>query len=140
MAYADEPRYVRPAPRSSPWSVVGLLLMLLAAVVGVAYFVGGWGRHGPVNDPAAAPRVVAARGDLAADEKATIELFKEASPSVVYITTLAVQRDRFTLDLHEIPKGTGSGFVWDDEGHVVTNFHVIEEVVRELIQGASVAK
>src|SRR5688500_557861 len=108
MAYADEPRYVRPAPRPSPWSIVGPLLMLLAAVAGLTSFVGGWRWRGSVNDPNATPRTVTARGDLAGDEKATIELFKEASPSVVYITTLAVQRDRFTLDLHEIPQGTGS--------------------------------
>ncbi|HEY1376174.1 MAG TPA: trypsin-like peptidase domain-containing protein [Gemmataceae bacterium] len=132
MAYADEPHYARPGdpqagtPRSSPWSFIGPLLVLLAAVVLVAYFVGGWGRRGSVNDPNAAPRPVTARGDLAGDEKATIDLFKEASPSVVYITTLAVQRDRFTLDLHEIPQGTGSGFVWDQEGHIVTNYHVIK--------------
>jgi S1-C subfamily serine protease len=141
MAYADEPRPYRPAPRSSPWSFLGPLLILLLAVGALAYFVGGWGhRGGPANDPNATPRTVTARGDLAADEKATIELFKEASPSVVYITTLAVARDRFTLDLREIPQGTGSGFIWDDEGHVVTNFHVIEQVVRALIQGQSVAK
>lgn len=132
MAYADDPHYVRPAPRSSPWSIIGPLLLLAAAVAALAYFVGGWGRHGSVNDPNAGPRTVAARGDLAADEKATIDLFKEASPSVVYITTLAVQRDRFTLDLHQIPQGTGSGFVWDTEGHVVTNYHVI--------RGANAAK
>lgn len=132
MSYADEPRYVRPAPRSSPWSVAGPLLLLLVAVAGLAYFVGGWGRRNAVNDPNAAPRTVAARGDLAADEKATIDLFKESSPSVVYITTLAVARDRFTLNLHQVPEGTGSGFVWDTQGHVVTNYHVIK--------GASAAK
>ncbi len=125
MSSADEPRFVRPAPRSSPWPVVGLLVLLLLVVAGLAYFVGGWGR-GPVNDPNAVPRPIVARGDLAEDEKATIELFKAASPSVVYITTLAVQRDRFTLDLREIPRGTGSGFIWDAEGHVVTNYHVLQ--------------
>jgi S1-C subfamily serine protease len=44
----------------------------------------------------------------------------------VFVTTLDVQRDRFSLDLNEIPRGTGSGFVWDEEGHVVTNFHVVQ--------------
>jgi S1-C subfamily serine protease len=127
MAFADDPRFHRPAPRPSAWSYFGPLIMLLIAVAALAYFVGGWGRRGgPANDPNAAPRTVAARGDLAGDEKATIALFKEASPSVVYITSLAVQRDRFTLDVLEIPRGTGSGFVWDDDGHIVTNFHVIQ--------------
>jgi S1-C subfamily serine protease len=140
MAYPDEPRYARPAPRTSPWTYLGPLLILFGLVVLLAWQLGFWGRHGAANNPNAEPRTVTARGDLAADEKATIELFKNASPSVVYITTLAVARDRFTLDLREIQRGTGSGFIWDDEGHIVTNFHVIEEVVRELIQGAPVAK
>jgi S1-C subfamily serine protease len=72
------------------------------------------------------PRTVTPRGDLAGDEKATVDLFQEAAPSVVYITNLAVRRDAFSFDVMEIPQGTGSGFVWDDAGHVVTNFHVIQ--------------
>jgi len=44
----------------------------------------------------------------------------------VYITSLAVRRDHFTFDVAEIPQGTGSGFLWDAQGHVVTNFHVIQ--------------
>ena len=75
---------------------------------------------------ATAPRTVTARGDLAGDEKATVELFQEAAPCVVYITNLAVRRDAFSLNVLEIPQGTGSGFVWDDAGHIVTNFHVIQ--------------
>src|SRR5262249_43202181 len=49
-----------------------------------------------------------------------------ASPSVVFITSLAVRRSPFRFDLTQIPRGSGSGFVWDDGGHVVTNYHVIE--------------
>jgi S1-C subfamily serine protease len=66
-----------------------------------------------------------ARGDLAADEHSTIELFREASKSVVFITTVTQSR-RFSLNPTEIPRGAGSGFLWDDQGHVVTNFHVIQ--------------
>jgi S1-C subfamily serine protease len=79
------------------------------------------------HNPNAIPRTIAPRGDLAADEQTTIELFRNASPSVAYITTLAYQRDAFNLNLFEIPQGTGSGFVWDQEGHIITNFHVIQE-------------
>ncbi len=88
-------------------------------------------RPGASAPPPAESRPVTARGDLAADEKATIELFREASPSVVFITTLARQRTGM-FRISEIPQGEGSGFVWDTEGHVVTNFHVI--------QGASSAR
>jgi S1-C subfamily serine protease len=70
-------------------------------------------------------RPVVARGDLAEDEKSTIELFKHASPSVVYITTLSRRVVNF-FEMTEVPQGTGSGFLWDRQGHVVTNFHVLQ--------------
>ena len=64
--------------------------------------------------------------ELTPQETATVSLFKKSTPSVVYITNLGVRRDAYTLDMFEAPQGTGSGFVWDDEGHIVTNFHVIK--------------
>ena len=72
------------------------------------------------------PRSVAPRGPLLADERATIDIFERASPSVVYITTLQHVRDFFSRNVMRVPQGTGSGFIWDDQGHVVTNYHVIE--------------
>jgi len=74
----------------------------------------------------AAERTVTPRGDLAADEKATIELFEKSRASVVYITTSQLVRDAWTRNVFSVPRGTGSGFIWDDAGHVVTNFHVIQ--------------
>jgi S1-C subfamily serine protease len=65
------------------------------------------------------------RQDLTREERATIGLFEEASPSVAYIATTNIRRDFFTRNATEVPRGTGSGFVWDKKGHVVTNFHVI---------------
>jgi S1-C subfamily serine protease len=62
---------------------------------------------------------------LTADERSTIELFEDVSPSVAFITSLALRRERFTLNVYQIPQGAGSGFVWDELGHIVTNFHVI---------------
>jgi S1-C subfamily serine protease len=76
--------------------------------------------------PDAEPRPVTARGDLAADEEATIELFARASPSVVYISTRRRVFDYWSRDVMSVPRGTGSGFIWDNRGHVVTNFHVIQ--------------
>ncbi len=78
-----------------------------------------------VTRTAAESRPPAPRGDLLADEQRNISLFENASPSVVYITTLAMQTDFFSRNLGEIPVGAGSGFVWDDQGHIITNYHVI---------------
>ena len=69
--------------------------------------------------------VVPTPGDLGADEKATIEVFKRVSPSVCYVTNTAVRRGYWSLDIFKVPQGTGSGFVWDKDGHLVTNYHVI---------------
>jgi len=100
----------------------------------VLILVGLWLLFQPIQNrlfrPVAEPRAVTARGDLAEDEKNTIELFKNISPSVVYITTIAVRRNMFSLNAVEIPQGTGSGFIWDGSGRVVTNYHVISDANR----------
>jgi len=74
---------------------------------------------------AATPRTVTPRGDLAADEKSTIELFERSRDSVVFITTTQRVMDFWSRDIFTIPRGTGSGFVWDEAGHVITNYHVV---------------
>lgn len=78
----------------------------------------------------AEPRAITARGDLAADEINTIDIFKANSPSVVYVTSIALRRGFFSLNAVEIPQGTGTGFVWDKEGRIVTNYHVISDANR----------
>ncbi len=82
-------------------------------------------------------RTVTPRGDLADSEKATIELFRKASPSVVFVTTKQLVRKRsfFRDRTVEVPSGTGSGFVWNKAGYVVTNHHVIKDVVASLGRG-----
>ena len=74
----------------------------------------------------AAPRAITPRGALAADELTNIDVFKRLSPSVVHITTLATERDFFNRSVQQVPRGTGTGFIWDNSGHIVTNFHVIQ--------------
>jgi S1-C subfamily serine protease len=64
---------------------------------------------------------------LSAEERRDIDVFRRASGSVVFITNYTRQVDFFSFDAVEIPSGTGSGFVWDRQGHIVTNFHVIED-------------
>ena len=114
-------------PASSRAWLLPLAVALLAVVVALR-LTGreGGGRDGGGRDAAPVdPRPVTARGDLAEDEKATIELFRRTSPSVVFITTLSRQPIGF-FEIQEVPQGAGSGFVWDAKGHVVTNFHVIQ--------------
>lgn len=67
---------------------------------------------------------------ISSAEDATIQLFERSAPSVVFITTTAQQQDYWSRNIYEIPAGTGSGFIWDDKGHIVTNFHVIQNAYR----------
>jgi S1-C subfamily serine protease len=81
----------------------------------------------PVRGAASAvPLPVVPRAELSDLEKSTISLFSARSAAVVNITSLAVRSDPFRLKALEVPRGTGSGFIWDESGHVVTNFHVIQ--------------
>jgi len=61
---------------------------------------------------------------LLPDEENTIAVFKVAAPSVVFVTNIAVRQDIY-MDDFAVPQGSGSGFVWDREGHIVTNYHVV---------------
>lgn len=74
-------------------------------------------------------RTVTPRGDLAEDEKSTVELFRNASPSVVAIATTAFVRQSWR-QVSEVNTGEGSGVVWDKKGHIVTNFHVIASAIQ----------
>jgi S1-C subfamily serine protease len=60
------------------------------------------------------------------DEKNTIGVFKACSPATVFVTQTRVVVDYSAGIAQEVPAGSGSGFVWDEQGHVVTNFHVVE--------------
>ncbi|MDR2213024.1 MAG: trypsin-like peptidase domain-containing protein [Pseudomonadales bacterium] len=86
---------------------------------------------------AAAPLLAAEAPDYLSfqteDEANNIEIFKAASPSVVYVTNSALRRDYYSLNVHEIPQGSGTGFVWDQSGLIVTNFHVIQGASRVTI-------
>ncbi len=109
------------APSAVNAWLVAVLLVAVAAIMLRNAGVTSW----LWTASSAAPRAVQPRGDLAADEQSNIEIFRQASPSVVHITSIAVRSD-FNLNTQRIPEGTGSGFLWDENGHVVTNFHVIE--------------
>ena len=82
----------------------------------------------------AEPRPITARGELAADERSTIAIFERASPSVVFISTRQQVVSLWSRNVLSVRKGTGSGFVWDDLGHVVTNNHVIEAASEAIVR------
>jgi len=87
-----------------------------------------WGKPlGPAYEgPEVRPRpVTPPPQELGADERATMAVFDKVSRSVVFISNTAIQRDFWSLDMMEVPQGSGSGFVWNKQGHIVTNFHVI---------------
>ena len=73
------------------------------------------------------------------DEENNIEIFKRASPSVVHITNSRLVRAFYSLNPQEVPQGTGTGFIWNKEGYIVTNFHVIQQanVVTVTLQNGS---
>lgn len=106
-------------PHARRWLIVLVVvnIMLLAAVASLLLLQ---------SAPAAAPRTVTPRGDLAADEKATIDLFRNARDSVVFISTSRRVTDFWTRNVYSVPRGSGSGLIWDEAGHVITNYHVIE--------------
>lgn len=109
-----------PNPSVPVWLVAVLLVTVSALMLRNAGLIPGL-----TPPPATQPRPITPRGDLAEDEKSTIEIFRKASPSVVHVTSLSHRRDRLSLNIMEIPEGSGTGFIYDDVGHVVTNYHVI---------------
>jgi S1-C subfamily serine protease len=106
-----------PPPRTSSTPLLIIILLGIIAVLVYRLYFGGVA--------AVTPRPIAARGDLSNEEKNTIDIFRQASPSVVYITTIAQTLNVWSLNVQEIPQGTGSGFIWDDAGDIVTNYHVV---------------
>ena len=124
-------RHPGPEPAfSGLFSRTFLVVLLLSLGLGLAFKVLFLDRSFFVPD--AEPRTVTPRGDLAADERSTIALFESASPSVVHIETtrLASGPRRRVV---EVEDGSGSGFVWDRDGHIVTNYHVIRGADRALV-------
>ena len=114
------------------------LVRLLWITVSAAILIGLWRYLPAVNQaaelPDARPRIVAPRGDLAADEQSNIKLFEQSRDSVVFITTSERVRDLWTRNVFSEPRGTGSGFLWDTHGDIVTNFHVLENASEATIK------
>ncbi|MBK6947788.1 MAG: trypsin-like peptidase domain-containing protein [Haliscomenobacter sp.] len=121
--------------RSFPGRILAVILLLIMGfIAGVA-----WKSKDTTSQETALiaekgpVRATTPRGDLNPEELATINLFNQAAPSVCFITTTSLREDFWSRNVMEIPRGTGSGFVWDRKGHIVTNFHVIEGADRATV-------
>ncbi len=99
------------------WLILALLVVVFALLIDRF-------RSEAVN-PNQGRRAVTPRGDLSQVEKTQIEIFNESSPSVVHITT-ATLRQSSNFSVTERPQGTGTGFIWSEDGYIVTNFHVVQ--------------
>ncbi|WP_172299021.1 S1C family serine protease [Pseudoruegeria sp. HB172150] len=99
--------------------IVILLVGVLLGAVGLMWLDIG-------RAPPPEPRVITPRGDLSPLEETIIALFEATQSSVVSITTRAEMIDPFSRRRQVVPRGTGSGFIWDDGVHIVTNNHVVE--------------
>lgn len=83
-----------------------------------------------------AASVLVANGSLAFatdDEQNSIDIFEAARPSVVFVTKEQVTRNPYSFDLVTIPSGSGTGFVWNRDGYIVTNYHVVQGASRVMI-------
>lgn len=101
-------------------------LFLVTIAGAVLIIVWNWTKGRPEVHRIVDSKPVVARGDLAGDETSTIELFEKSKDSVVFISTKKRVLDFWSRNVFSVPRGNGSGFVWDERGHIVTNFHVIE--------------
>ena len=104
------------------------LALLVAMAVGAAGTLAAVPLFRSSVAPSLAPPPLApgAVAGLEPGETRDIQVFRQATPSVVFITTATLRRGLFSADVYATPQASGSGFVWDHDGHVVTNFHVVE--------------
>jgi S1-C subfamily serine protease len=100
--------------------LIAIFLLWSALLGGFAFCTSGCSPQAE-----AAPRPITPRGELTGEERSNIDVFESWKGSVVFITTSNRVMDFWTRDVMSVPRGTGSGFVWDEQGHIVTNLHVI---------------
>ena len=98
------------------WTIVLLVILFISKP-----YLKNW-----LLEDKAVARVITERGDFMSDEQNTIGIFQRTSPSVVFISTSETRINPWYRTATDTPSGTGSGFIWDNQGHVVTNYHVIK--------------
>jgi S1-C subfamily serine protease len=87
----------------------------------------------PSSPSSAAPLAPLPSSALIEDERNTIGVFRETAASAVFVTQKQIVVDYWAGQALEVPAGSGSGFVWDDQGHIVTNFHVVQNARRLVV-------
>ncbi len=127
MSLNSDSRLPPPVPRSTASVHPGLIGILGVLVAFLLFKM--LNEQGVFSEPVGS-RVVTPRGDLADDEQTTVEIYRNIRDSVVFIETRGDAQLKFDLRVNvwreEVPEGVGSGIVWDDRGHVITNLHVIQ--------------
>lgn len=114
-----------PSNDNSPSNLIYLVLLLLTLAVGFLLSERFTRRR---VSPAQVARAVTPRGDLSSAEKSTIDLFQNSSQSVVFIQSLSLVRQGYRFsEVTARQRGSGTGFVWNEDGHIVTNDHVIAD-------------
>jgi S1-C subfamily serine protease len=88
------------------------------------------GFQGPPRDPGAVERAPEPKTPPDTEEAEAIRVFKQSRDSVVNVDTVVVVRSRLDMTVQERQTGTGSGFFWDADGRIVTNYHVVREAVQ----------
>src|SRR5262249_25061443 len=135
MTPYDDPPRPRPPAWAHPLSAFLLIFIAVAMVVGGYFVYQHWFAPGKTGvDPSAELRPVMPRGELPGAEQDRVRILAQVKPSVVFITTFDLRRDYFSSDISAVPAGAGSGFVWDKKGHIVTNFHVIQNADAAQVQ------
>uniref|UniRef100_A0A1D1ZZT2 PDZ domain-containing protein n=1 Tax=Auxenochlorella protothecoides TaxID=3075 RepID=A0A1D1ZZT2_AUXPR len=105
--------------------VATLLSPMAAQAYTPAALFGGSTLTAPREAPSIQENKQPEPSDLTPEEQQSVHIFKENTPAVVNIANIATKRAYLSTDLLRLPQGQGSGFLWDDQGHVVTNYHVI---------------
>src|SRR5437763_57446 len=118
----------------STWIAPAVLLYTIFLCAGLIFVWRYWPTQVETgDDPTAQARPIAPPGELKSDEKNRIAVFSKAKGSVVNVTSAQLVRNRFTLDVQQVPRGTGTGFIWDEKGRVVTNYHVVKGADRVVV-------
>lgn len=137
-SYEEDSRPFRrrgPESRSVSPRLAWLLIALGIALGAAAFWAGGLfldraRKNAPLLDPNAKLRATTPAVPLDAAEWEAAELFEKVSPSVVNVDIVQVRRAGLEDQPLEQQTGAGSGFIWDDDGRIVTNYHVIADVKR----------